>query len=195
MNDDASKPADNPWVVYAGTNQDPALVCPWNLPSPNIPWISGRITEQNVLLKRGCWLFVKACKTLGYWRKIYSSEKREWCWGCVGWRGWWGRPLGVRRGQGGGFCGPGIKAYPQMINNNTQCKTHIVQHHRNSYTKLIQPRYYVFGINWETIQVRSFLDQKAKSLSWKDLHLIHIWDSTRPGELWESALQSARPHD
>ena len=73
--------------------------------------------------------------------------------------------VGVRRGQGGGFCGPGIKAYPQMINNNTQCKTHIVQHHRNSYTKLIQPRYYVFGINWETIQVRSFLNQKAKSLS------------------------------
>ena len=105
MNDDASKPADNPWVVYAGTNQDPALVCPWNLPSPNIPWISGRITEQNVLLKRGCWLLVKACKTLDivYWGKIYSSEKREWWWGCVGCWGWGGDHWGCAGVRAAGF--------------------------------------------------------------------------------------------
>ena len=82
-----------------------------------LPWIL--LSERN----KGRFLTSdKPCKTMGVvWERIYSPEKREWMVVVV-------VVVGVRRGQGGGFCGPGIKAYPPMINNNTQCKTHSVQH-------------------------------------------------------------------
>ena len=80
-------------------------------PLPSVPWIFYRCHPLIRPARRG----VDGC---GVGKESIHGRKES------GW--WWFR--GVRRGQGGGFCGPGIKAYPPMINNNTQCKTNNVQH-------------------------------------------------------------------
>ena len=87
------------------------------IPLPSVPWIFCLLVSDKTCKRRGRWV--------SGGKRIYSQEKREWMVVVM-------VVVGVHRGQGGGFCGPGIKAYPPMINNNTQCKTHNVQHHTKS---------------------------------------------------------------
>ena len=123
MNDEASKSADNPWVVAAGTNQDPANLSRGIPPLPSVPWIFCR-----------CWPLIRPARggvdgfRVGK-ESIHRRKESGWWW----WWWWWGC-TGVRAA---GFVGQASRPTHRWLittHNAKHTTYNTIQNQVNNYT-------------------------------------------------------------